>query len=98
MQGDRCSTLLIGLMLFGDPKTRRVGAIFSACSHQPAPSQQEMHWPSFERGDYKSTRAAAIAAGIIKPPAPLDLLRKAWAKASPDERSAGQLHAPDACA
>ena len=26
MQGDRCSTLLIGLMLFGDPKTRRVGA------------------------------------------------------------------------
>jgi hypothetical protein len=33
-----------------------------------------MHWPSFERGDYKSTRAAAIAAGIIKPPAPLDQL------------------------
>ena len=40
-----------------------------------------------------SARAAAIAAGIIKPPTPLDILRRTWAKgtwakASPDERAA----------
>ena len=41
-----------------------------------------------ERGEYKSIRAAATAAGIIKPPTPLDTLRKAWRKASPSERAA----------
>jgi hypothetical protein len=41
-----------------------------------------------ERGEYKSIRAAAIAAGIVKPPSPLDTLRKAWRKASDAERAA----------
>ena len=35
---------------------------------------------------YPSVRKAAIAAGIVKPPTPLVLLRRAWEKASPDER------------
>jgi hypothetical protein len=38
-------------------------------------------------GEFSSIRAAAIAAGIVKPPTPLDTLRKAWAKASRDERA-----------
>jgi hypothetical protein len=37
-------------------------------------------------GKYKSVRAAAKAAGIIKETTPLDLLNRAWAKASADER------------
>lgn len=41
----------------------------------------------YERGEFKSVRAAAMAAGIIKPSSPLDQLRKAWAKATRDERS-----------
>lgn len=40
-----------------------------------------------ERKDI-SARAAAIAAGIITPPTPLDTLRKTWAKASPEDRAA----------
>jgi len=40
-----------------------------------------------ERGEYKSMRAAAIAAGIITPPTPLDLLRRAWARSSPEEQA-----------
>ena len=38
-------------------------------------------------GEYKSVRAAAIDAGIVKIPTALDQLRKAWAKASADERA-----------
>lgn len=38
------------------------------------------------RGEYPSARAAGIAAGIIKVPTVLDILRKAWAKATPEER------------
>jgi len=38
-------------------------------------------------GKYKSVRAAAIDAGIVKIPTALDQLRKAWAKASADERA-----------
>ena len=41
-----------------------------------------------ERGEYPSMRAAAIAAGIITPPTPLDLLRRAWMKASSQQRIA----------
>jgi hypothetical protein len=37
-------------------------------------------------GDYKSARAAAIAAGIITPPTTLDQLRRSWRKATPLER------------
>jgi hypothetical protein len=37
-------------------------------------------------GKYKSVRAAAKAAGIIKEETPLDLLKRAWAKASTDEQ------------
>jgi hypothetical protein len=39
------------------------------------------------RGEFRSIRAAAIEAGIITPPTPLDRLRKAWAKASDEERA-----------
>jgi hypothetical protein len=37
-------------------------------------------------GEYRSARAAGIAAGIIVPDAPLTLLRRAWKLASADER------------
>jgi hypothetical protein len=40
-----------------------------------------------ERGEYKSIRAAAIAAGIVKVKTPLDTLRSTWAKASEEERA-----------
>ena len=39
-------------------------------------------------GEFKSMRAAAIEAGIIKPPTPLDKLKAAWAKATKTERQA----------
>jgi hypothetical protein len=41
-----------------------------------------------ERGEYRSMRQAALAAGIVKQSTPLDTLRRAWAKASEDERAA----------
>jgi hypothetical protein len=41
---------------------------------------------AFERGEYPSARAAAIAAGIIKPPTPYQVLCRAWEKASGEER------------
>ena len=42
----------------------------------------------YEAGEFgTSARAAGIAAGIIKPPSLLDILRRTWAKASPDERA-----------
>jgi hypothetical protein len=41
---------------------------------------------AYERGDFKSVRAAAIAAGIVTLPTPLDQLRKDWKKASPREQ------------
>ena len=37
-------------------------------------------------GDFRSVRQAAIAAGIITPPTPLDDLRRAWRKATEGER------------
>ena len=37
-------------------------------------------------GEFKSARAAGIAAGIVTPDAPLTLLRRAWKRASLDER------------
>ena len=40
------------------------------------------------RGEYPSARAAAIAAGIVRVPTALGTLRRAWAKASDDEREA----------
>ena len=43
---------------------------------------------AYERGDYPSVRQAAIAAGIVKVLTPLDLLNRAWAKASEEERQA----------
>ena len=39
-------------------------------------------------GEFKSVRAAAREAGLVRDPSPLDLLRKAWKKASADERIA----------
>jgi hypothetical protein len=39
-----------------------------------------------EAGEFKSVRAAAIAAGIIKVQTPLDQLRHWWQKASAEER------------
>lgn len=41
---------------------------------------------ALERGEYPSARQAAIAAGILKVPTPLDILRAAWRKASKEER------------
>lgn len=38
------------------------------------------------RGEYPSARAAAIAAGVVKVPTPLDLGKRAWAKMSRAER------------
>lgn len=40
------------------------------------------------RGEYRSARAAAKAAGIVRDPSPLDLLRRAWKRASKKEREA----------
>jgi len=40
-----------------------------------------------ERGEYRSIRQAAIAAGIVKQNTPLDTLRRAWRKASEEERA-----------
>jgi hypothetical protein len=41
-----------------------------------------------EKGEFKSVRAAAIEAGIVKPPGPVDLLKRAWNKATPAQRKA----------
>jgi hypothetical protein len=41
---------------------------------------------AIDRGDYPSVRAAAIAAGIIRPKEPLDQLFDAWHKASVEDR------------
>jgi hypothetical protein len=38
------------------------------------------------RGDYPSARSAGIAAGIIKPATPLQVLRSTWKKATASER------------
>jgi hypothetical protein len=38
------------------------------------------------RGEFRSARAAAIEAGIVRVPRPLDELRRAWKRARPDER------------
>jgi hypothetical protein len=38
------------------------------------------------RGEFPSARAAAMAAGIVKPPTALDCLRRAWVKATKKER------------
>jgi hypothetical protein len=40
----------------------------------------------YERGEFKSVRAAALAAGIIKEKSTLEQLRSVWAKASEGER------------
>jgi hypothetical protein len=39
-------------------------------------------------GKYPSVRAAAKAAGVLKEATGFDLLKRAWGKASPDERAA----------
>jgi len=41
---------------------------------------------ALDRGEFKSVRAAAIAAGIVKEPCRFDRLGKAWAKASEEEK------------
>lgn len=38
------------------------------------------------RGEYKSARAAGIAAGIVNVPSALDLLKRAWAKATKKQK------------
>jgi hypothetical protein len=42
----------------------------------------------YEAEEFKSVRAAAIAAGIVKVPAAIDKLRAAWKKATKEERLA----------
>jgi hypothetical protein len=42
----------------------------------------------YEAGEFKSVRAAAIAAGIVKVPTVIDKLRAAWKKATKEERLA----------
>lgn len=39
-------------------------------------------------GEFRSVRAAAIEAGIITPTPPLAIVRRAWKRATPDEREA----------
>lgn len=39
------------------------------------------------RGEFKSARAAAIAAGIVKPPPPLEVARKAFLKLDHEDRT-----------
>ena len=39
------------------------------------------------RGEYKSARAAGIAAGFVKVDTPVDAVHRAWAKASAKERA-----------
>jgi Arc/MetJ-type ribon-helix-helix transcriptional regulator len=41
---------------------------------------------ALDRKEYRSIRQAAIAAGIVKPPTPLNILQSTWAKASQEER------------
>ena len=41
------------------------------------------------RGE-KSTHRACLEAGIVKPPTPLDLFKRAWAKLSKRERAQGR--------
>lgn len=41
-----------------------------------------------ERGEYRSMRAAAKAAGIVKPQDPVRIIQNAWGKADPDQRAA----------
>ena len=43
-----------------------------------------------QRGE-KSVHRACIEAGIVRVPTPLDLLRRAWARASGPERAVGSL-------
>lgn len=40
------------------------------------------------RGEYKSARAAAIAAGIVKVPTPIEQIKKLYGKLSDDEKAA----------
>jgi hypothetical protein len=39
------------------------------------------------RGEYRSVRAAAIAAGFVRELSPLDYLRRSWRKASAEDRA-----------
>jgi hypothetical protein len=41
---------------------------------------------AYERGDFQSVRAAAIAAGIVKPPDAYKQLCRIWAGLSPEDR------------
>jgi hypothetical protein len=45
------------------------------------------HLAAYERGEYKIVRDAARAAGIKVDPTPLQILRRAWKRASSDERA-----------
>ena len=41
---------------------------------------------AYERGEFKSVRAAAKTVGLIKEPTPLEQMRRLWSKLSPTER------------
>jgi hypothetical protein len=52
-------------------------------------SRLEGSWlDRYEAGEFKSVRAAAIAAGIVKVPTVIDKLRAAWKKATKEDRLA----------
>jgi hypothetical protein len=44
-------------------------------------------WAGYMAGEYRSVRAAALAAGIVREPLPLDHLRRWWQRASAEERA-----------
>lgn len=44
------------------------------------------------RGEYRSMRQAALAAGIVKPPDPLRQFQRLWEKMLPEERDAVEDH------
>jgi hypothetical protein len=74
-------------------KTRADGTCLSRGSNQASTIVRRLKRDhpdiakALARGEFKSARAAAIAAGIVKPPTPLDRLRKEWAKSSEDDRN-----------
>jgi hypothetical protein len=43
---------------------------------------------AWKRGEFRSARAAAIAAGVAKPRTPLKALRAAWKRANSEEQAA----------
>lgn len=66
------------------PKGSESAARLAARIARDAPQVHER----MKAGEFRSVRAAAREAGIVRDPTGLELLRKAWKRATPDERAA----------